>query len=1049
MKRAILLAVLFSLISIVSAAVPETSNCTVQNLFTGEIGNQTIPLNVSLGDPLQFNCTITGDDLYYWGILFNDGGTMDTGAYIIDGPGYWNITDIIFYYDGDQGEWNWTPHATDTSYNTYNYFGGTLEVTGDEPPAPSMDNCTAQNLDTGEMVSSTHNMTVYISLNQTVEFNCTLQTEPYGTNYWVIELYDGHSIYFISDTPTDGMNSMRAVFNDSYYVGDYQWDSWLENDYDYGEWPPKFVDSGWIFANGTMPAPPNMTQCIIQNLRTGEVAEHSNLTAYVDDPLQINYTVIPGDLAVDTVMITLWHQDPFRDDYQWTYWYPPILNNSINTSLPDTGTWQLDCDSWDVASTHSQINDIYITAESTSTTTSTTTTSTTTTLPVIISDLINTPSVLYEGGVFQTNATCTFNGHTPGNIYWEIYRVGGGHLGGTNQAAIEGINSANIDTGFYGMTGWGNYSILTTCGFSGGGPPWGSAQNTSYVEILASTTTTTTTITTTTIPYVPTGPEDWVTYHHDNYYTGYTNVSLNFPLELKWQNRVEKYGTDNVPLIVGNYVYIIGGDRWNFTKIDLTTGNTTWTATLSGHGTWDQSPAYADGKLVLSDDTNGNIYVIDDSTGNQICNTSSENNLLSQTIIPSLGIFIGAGNYTNIGGKWYQGYVAYKLSDCSRQWEFQCGQTWHNGGEIGWNRPQGPAFDGSNLYLMCAEFNGSLDKDMLYKVDASTGTQVWSWTDTKPDCWDFVMPDFDSAVVNIKDGLVYVPAWSGWTILCPYPKPTPQWNNYIYAIDMNTGITQWNTSMQFDTGTPVLGNNLLCHLNLGTESIDCLNPVTGAYQWSITPGSSSDQITNLVMGNGFICNYFGSTRYNIACWNTSSQALLWESPAVAAETGAEPAIYSKGIIFGDWNGNIYNFGETTTTTTTTTTTSTTISTTTTTSTTTTITGTTSTTLKQGTCYDGIKNCHDGDCEEDVDFCGPCWCGRPMTIVLKEEKKNTPCGEGEFTFGNNQCCPVGDYVVDGICRKCPPGSIQVGGSCVPATYLLLGSAAILLFVIIFI
>jgi hypothetical protein len=92
----------------------------------------------------------------------------------------------------------------------------------------------------------------------------------------------------------------------------------------------------------------------------------------------------------------------------------------------------------------------------------------------------------------------------------------------------------------------------------------------------------------------------------------------------------------------------------------------------------------------------------------------------------------------------------------------------------------------------------------------------------------------------------------------------------------------------------------------------------------------------------------------------------------------------------------------------------------------------------GTCYDGIWNCHSGQCESQTDYGGPCP-AYEYIILEPEEEEKPPCGEGEFAYGDGLCCPIGWYVIDGVCRLCPSGTVNVEGRCIDAALLLLLTA----------
>ena len=120
---------------------------------------------------------------------------------------------------------------------------------------------------------------------------------------------------------------------------------------------------------------------------------------------------------------------------------------------------------------------------------------------------------------------------------------------------------------------------------------------------------------------IPTAASDWQQFQKDETNVGITddfgpvNPDLNLSGQ-SWRNNTETggwYGIDTVPIVVGDYVYVVATSK--LFKFNKNTGEEVWNGTIDSTPNFRLStPAYGNGKIFVAN-THGELYAINATTG--------------------------------------------------------------------------------------------------------------------------------------------------------------------------------------------------------------------------------------------------------------------------------------------------------------------------------------------------------------------------------------------------------------------------------------------------
>jgi eukaryotic-like serine/threonine-protein kinase len=167
------------------------------------------------------------------------------------------------------------------------------------------------------------------------------------------------------------------------------------------------------------------------------------------------------------------------------------------------------------------------------------------------------------------------------------------------------------------------------------------------------------------------------------------------------------------------------------------------------------------------------------------------------------------------------------------------------------------------------------DDNNVYALDASTGTQLWSFTTGNP---------VNSTAV--ADGVVYV--GSG--------------DFNVYALDASTGAQLWS----FNTGgwvfsSPAVANGVV-YIG-GTVNVYALDASTGAQLWSFVTGGEVE--SSPAVWNGVV--YVGSDDCYLYALDASTGAELWRFYADSTGLGvwSSPAVANGLVYLGSLDNSVY------------------------------------------------------------------------------------------------------------------------------------------------
>jgi outer membrane protein assembly factor BamB len=231
--------------------------------------------------------------------------------------------------------------------------------------------------------------------------------------------------------------------------------------------------------------------------------------------------------------------------------------------------------------------------------------------------------------------------------------------------------------------------------------------------------------------------------------------------------------------------------------------------------------------------------------------------------------------------------------------------------------PTSPAVVDGSLY------SGSANGD-LYALDASTGSQLWSFAATaainsSPAVSNGVVyvasSDGKLWAVNTSDGSAF---WGSPVTLSGTSNSSPTISGGIvyigtttnvYAIDATTGSVDWTAAPgagSFSGTSPALANGSVVYTSSTGHVLEYASGAGGgALQWNANPGGS---LTTPAIVSGSI--YVGSGNGNFYALSLASGATQWSQNPSAVPFASAPA-YAGGFIYaGSNDGTVYQYDTT-------------------------------------------------------------------------------------------------------------------------------------------
>ena len=189
------------------------------------------------------------------------------------------------------------------------------------------------------------------------------------------------------------------------------------------------------------------------------------------------------------------------------------------------------------------------------------------------------------------------------------------------------------------------------------------------------------------------------------------------------------------------------------------------------------------------------------------------------------------------------------------------------------------------VYAACGDILNDATNNMVYCLNAQTGSLVWNFT---PSGYTFT-----PAVAN---GYVYLGSY--YSVASPY-------DGYVYCLNANTGSLVWNYSAGSyeNVYAPIVANGYV-YAGTAADELLCLNATTGVLVWQFaTSGAPYDPS---VSGSNV---YVGSNSGTVYCLNAQTGTSVWNYTANGEEEDA-PVVYNGNVYFGSTGVFIDNFNVT-------------------------------------------------------------------------------------------------------------------------------------------
>ncbi|MCW3136132.1 MAG: PQQ-binding-like beta-propeller repeat protein [Canidatus Methanoxibalbensis ujae] len=308
---------------------------------------------------------------------------------------------------------------------------------------------------------------------------------------------------------------------------------------------------------------------------------------------------------------------------------------------------------------------------------------------------------------------------------------------------------------------------------------------------------------------------DWQQFQKDETNVGITddfgpvNPDLNFLPNQSWNNNTQTggwYGIDTVPIVVGDYVYVVATSK--LFKFDKNTGEEVWTnPTIDSTPNFQLStPAYGNGTIFVAN-THGELYAINATTGNESWTPVSVcNGQLNTPVTYYNGrVFFGDWN----GPKKYYCY----WENRTQCWE----RTSTSGGGYYW---AGAAVIGD--YLVYGDDKGYLTS--VYWCNGTTADEI-----NVSAVYGVTAKEIRSSITwNETYGRIYFTSKGGYCYALGFDKSTGEFNT----------SDKWYTYIGYSTSTPAVYNGKV-YVGQGgfgnNGKLYCLDESYGSVVWTYTP----------------------------------------------------------------------------------------------------------------------------------------------------------------------------------------------------------------------
>jgi outer membrane protein assembly factor BamB len=446
--------------------------------------------------------------------------------------------------------------------------------------------------------------------------------------------------------------------------------------------------------------------------------------------------------------------------------------------------------------------------------------------------------------------------------------------------------------------------------------------------------------------------DDWSTYAHDQQRTGFEQQTTGITtstvsqLSLVWTQGIDaacgQKGTIAVdyasPLVVKGIVYVVSmcGNAY---ALDASNGSIKWgpvnVTTQSGQqctfngstpGCVRGTPVIDSGKLIIpvygfqpgtctyNDNTltdpctpsngyqqGGQLVALDTNTGNVLWATKplAAGVFRGEPLVLNGVVYEGVAGADMASGCVQGGMVAFDESSGAQEPQIYHTTTAQNDGGSMWSAM---STDGTNIYAgtgnTCSGPNSSLEtaggvvdnEDSVVELAPATLTTTWGI----PDLANFLLNNDVGSGELLWHGNLY---FNGK-------------NAILYAYDLSTQRMEWMAQMSSPNGyggyaTPTTDGNAIV-LTSGfttpsTSTLEAYSPASGQLLWSIPSH------TGAIYGYAAFVQGVAFTPVDeyVYALDSTTGAVLWESPQTADYFYSSPAVVPSGLYVVDASGNVY------------------------------------------------------------------------------------------------------------------------------------------------
>ncbi len=348
---------------------------------------------------------------------------------------------------------------------------------------------------------------------------------------------------------------------------------------------------------------------------------------------------------------------------------------------------------------------------------------------------------------------------------------------------------------------------------------------------------------------------NWPQFHFDNAHTGFnpyentlgrSNVG---ELVQKWAVGTAS-GASPSPVVSGGLVYVAPTDGV-VRALDPATGAMVWSYN-TGSAMSGAAPAVSAGVLYVGNEA-GKLFALGASTGRLIWSVDLDAGVYDPPVVASAQVFVNSDRLNAVDEA--TGTILWK----------------------GTGGYQPPTVAGTDVYSDLFAIGAT-----IVARGAQHGRLLWFQELCSEGC--------NMGGPSVADGRV-----------------TFMVDNLLTGLDAGTGAFLWEADGGNSSVVPTLGSGVAYMAGDSvTPIITARNASNGDLVWQVPGPGSGTQSSSIALANGVL--YVGSDDGHLWAYNSSTGAVLWQSPQELAAVKGYPAV-SDGVVYaGSDDGTVYAFG---------------------------------------------------------------------------------------------------------------------------------------------